>query len=114
VNVPFAFQAGDKMMPAGEYRIRRAISADETIQLIGQSDGVASAVVTTLPLERNGKAVSPRLVFRRYGNDYFLTEIWNGGTQGRHLYQSSREKELAYTLRSEQVALLAHASSDQL
>ena len=37
-----------------------------------------------------------KLVFNRYGNHYFLSEIWvNGATRGRQLPKTSREKELA-------------------
>jgi hypothetical protein len=113
VNVPFAFQAGDKMLPAGEYRIRRVLAADETIQLVRQSDGDASTMVTTLPVERRD-APSPRMIFLRYGNEYFLAQIWTGETQGRQLYKSHTEKELATTKGSEEVALLAPVPSDKL
>ena len=42
VNVPFAFQAGDRTMPAGEYRIQRLSAEMEGIQLIQQHDGEKS------------------------------------------------------------------------
>ena len=111
VKVPFAFQAGDKIMPAGEYRIQSASFSNEAVQVVGKSDGKSTAAVMTLPVERNGKAVSPRLVFHRYGNEYFLTEIWNGEPQGRHLYQTSREREFASTTGSREVTLLASNAS---
>lgn len=114
VKVPFAFQAGDKIMPAGQYRIQPASLSSDAVQVVGKSDGKSTAVVITLPVERDGKAVSPRLVFHRYGNEYFLTEIWNGDAQGRHLYQTSREKEFATTLGSREVTLLASAPSGKL
>ena len=113
VKVPFAFQAGDKLMPAGEYRIQPASFSSEAVQVVGKSDGKSTSVVITMPVERNGKAVSPRLVFHRYGNEYFLTEIWKGDAQGRHLYQTSREREFASTLGSREVTLLASAFSDK-
>jgi hypothetical protein len=114
VNVPFAFQAGDKVMPAGEYRVGRVSLVLQAVQRIAQSDGDASIMVMTTPVVRTGKAVSPRLVFHRYGSSYFLTEIWTGETQGRQLSKSHGEKELAATIGTEEVAVLAHASSDKL
>jgi hypothetical protein len=108
VNVPFAFQAGNRMLPAGEYRIQRLSAEMDGIQLIRESDGKASMVVTTLPLEPTDKTAPPRLVFYRYGNAYFLTQIWTDGTHGRHLHRSAREKELASTLGRTEVAVMAH------
>jgi len=113
VNIPFAFEVGNKLLPAGEYQVRRVSSGDETVQLIRQSDGEASTIVLTMAVERTGKAPSPSLVFNRYGNDYFLREIWTGNTQGRLLHKSAREKELAKTTGGVgvEVALLARALS---
>ena len=42
---------------------------------------------------KNGKS-NPRLVFHRYGEQYFLAEIWNGDFTGRQLMRSSKEKAL--------------------
>ena len=37
-----------------------------------------------------------KLVFNRYGNRYFLSEIWvNGATRGHQLPKTCRERELA-------------------
>ena len=111
VNIPFEFQAGNRTLPAGEYRIQRFSAQTEGIQLIRQSDGKVATLVTTLPTESKDKTALPRLVFDRYGNDYFLAEIWADGTHGRHLLKSNREKEMASTLGSTEVAVLADARS---
>jgi hypothetical protein len=111
VNIPFDFQAGNRTLPAGEYRIERLSAEMEGIQLIRQSDGKAATLVTTLPSESKDKTASARLVFYRYGSEYFLAEIWTDGTHGRHLHQSAREREMASTLRSTEVAVLAHVPS---
>ncbi|MFZ0523503.1 MAG: hypothetical protein WAN14_16805 [Candidatus Acidiferrales bacterium] len=109
VNIPFAFQAGDRTMPAGEYRIQRLSAEMEGIQLIQQHDGKNSTTVTSLPAESKDKSAPARLVFNRYGNEYFLAEIWADGTHGRRLHKSGREKEWASTLGRTEVAVLAHA-----
>jgi hypothetical protein len=111
VNIPFDFQAGNRTLPAGEYRIERLSAEMEGIQLIRQSDGKAATLVTTLPSESKDGTAPARLVFYRYGSEYFLSEIWTDGTHGRRLHKSAREKEMASTLRSTEVAVLAHAPS---
>jgi len=106
VNIPFAFGAGNTMLPAGEYGIRR-YAVGEVVQLIRQSDGEPLILVTTLAVERTGKPLSPGLIFNQYGNDYFLSEIWVGNTQGRQLRKSPLEKELTSTMGRHEVAVLA-------
>jgi hypothetical protein len=113
VNVPFAFTVGDKAMPAGEYRVAD-LSRAQSVQTIQQSDGRASIMVMTNAVVREGDAPSPRLTFHRYGNRYFLVQIWTGGTQGRQLVKSHGERELATTLSMHEVAVLASPSSDKL
>jgi hypothetical protein len=114
VNVPFSFEAAGKTMPAGEYSVRPNSLTGESIRSIARTDGKESIMVTTLAVERNGKPVSARLVFHRYGNSYFLAEIWTGQTQGRRLNESSREKELAIMSEPQEVAILAQVPSGKL
>jgi hypothetical protein len=94
VKIPFAFQAGNHTMPAGEYLVKSVTEGSGTVQRLRLVDGSAVMNVLTLSVEaRNGNA-SPRLVFHRYGETYFLAQIWTG-LQGRQLYRSNREKEIA-------------------
>jgi hypothetical protein len=70
VNVPFAFHNGSQRMPAGVYRI--TIESTHLILLRGDSK---SGFVTTNP--QIGKpAAKGKLVFQRYGDQYFLREVW--------------------------------------
>jgi hypothetical protein len=36
---------------------------------------------------------SPKLVFHKYGDSYFLYEVWNGSNEGMKIPESKREKE---------------------
>jgi hypothetical protein len=93
-NIPCAFQVGNKTMPAGEYSIQRVSDGDGRIQLIRRTDSSASAMAPTLPVDAKDGKSEPVLVFHKYGNSYFLSEIWTGESQGRQLFKSEREKEL--------------------
>jgi hypothetical protein len=114
VNVPFAFQVGNQTLPAGEYRMQRLSADMRGIELIRQSDGHKTLMATTLPVEQKDGKLSPRLIFYRYGNEYFLNEIWADGAQGQRLHKSRREKELASTIGRTEVAVLAQAAADGL
>jgi hypothetical protein len=89
VNVPFAFHAGSQSMPAGVYRVE--IQSSHLILLCGQS---RSGFVMTNP-ETTRNANGPgKVVFNRYGSQYFLSEIWPQGSEtGQRSVKSRQEKE---------------------
>src|SRR5580704_1946411 len=49
VKIPFAFQAGDHTLPAGEYVVDSAVSGTRVIQRLRQVDGNAVMIVMTTP-----------------------------------------------------------------
>jgi hypothetical protein len=104
-DIPFAFQVGNTTMPAGEYVIQRGLVDDGSLQLIRRTDSSASAIAPTIPVDAKGGESEPVLVFHKYGNSYFLSEIWTGEAQGRQLFKSEREKELARESRGSEVAV---------
>lgn len=89
-NVPFEFVVGDATLPAGEYRISRPFGNALTIQTV---DANAAAIRLTNEIQ-SGKSKHPRLVFRRYGERYFLAEVWNGDASGRQLLKSRQERAI--------------------
>jgi hypothetical protein len=94
-SVPFDFQAGDTVMPAGEYQLERGLSGTKRLQRIERTDSSISAFVATDPVDTAQKNVEPRLIFHCYADECFLSEIWAGPSQGRKLEVSRREKQLA-------------------
>lgn len=94
-NVPFAFTAGDKTLPAGEYRVEKAPHSDLTL-MIRSADGKEGMFVSALPAETRKPQTQSKLIFHRYGNRYFLSQVWVAGhSQGRQLHESAKEKEQA-------------------
>ena len=75
-NVPFAFSVGEKTLPAGEYTVRctNPDSPAKILQLRSKN-GHDSALVQTNSvigkIENNA-----RLVFYRYGDQYFFAQAW--------------------------------------
>ncbi len=109
-NIPFAFQVGNKTLPAGEYRVQSMSTGSRDVQLICQKDGDALTVLTIAVDSKDGKS-EPGLIFNQYGNSYFLSQIWTGAEQGRQLSKSKREQEAALGQVRTEVALLAYPSS---
>jgi hypothetical protein len=78
-RIPFAFNVGDKSLPAGEYTIAVLNpTSDRKVLQIRSTDGRLSAIIQTN--ERNGgKAEQAKLVFNRYGERYFFAQAQMGG-----------------------------------
>ncbi len=110
VNVPFEFVAGNKTLPAGEYAVKTT-GPTHTLVLIDRRDSDASAFLATNAVVANNIQSESRLVFNRYGDRYFLAQVWSSGSsRGRQLMKSSREKEIVLTAGIEtegQVTLVA-------
>ena len=91
-NVPFSFYMGRSAMPQGAYKVEE-LSHGAMVRM-GSTDAI-NAVITRAIAGK--KQIEPaRLVFHRYGESYFLAQIWTGdGSIGQALAASPREKELA-------------------
>jgi len=96
-NIPFEFVVGDKTLPAGTYIAKPATNGGAlTIQ---SADGKNSAVRMTGPTEQKNKSRA-RMVFHRYGHNYFLAQVWNGENTGRELAKSKQERAVERELAS--------------
>jgi hypothetical protein len=70
-TVPFNFTVGDKQLESGTYTITSPASGVINIQ---SKDGKISLMTTTSP-DSNPAANRGKLVFDRYGDQYFLSEV---------------------------------------
>ena len=94
-NIPFDFVVANQKLPAGKYFIGRAIqNSGDSVLLISSLDGRVHAVRWTTPVESRFKNKGT-LVFNRYGDQYFLSQVWPAGAStGRQLYKSRSEREV--------------------
>src|SRR5258705_3724983 len=83
-NIPFEFVVGDKILPAGEYNVTSA-TAGGTVLMIRNTEAPEAAVRLSNSIQEPSNKTEARLVFHRYGQSYFLAEVWNGDTTGREL-----------------------------
>jgi hypothetical protein len=94
-DIPFDFIVGDKTLPSGEYTVRSA--ASNGLKISGEESSVMR--LSNLAVETSKKR-NARLVFHRYGQQYFLAEVWSGDHYGRQLLQSKKERYLRHELAS--------------
>ncbi len=86
--VPFSFKVGDKVLPAGEYKI----TADNQVIRVQQINGKENAVSLTQRTRGvNHNLSDAKLTFRRYGDQYYLSTVWLPDSLGRELKKPRRE-----------------------
>ena len=92
-TIPFDFTVGKTKMTAGAYTVRSISSG--TIQLV-RDDSKASAFVFTQGVQVSKAPAGTKLVFNRYGDSYFLSQVWIAGNSlGKLLPKSKPEIEVA-------------------
>ena len=96
VDIPFEFHLMDNVMPAGQYIVDTA--ANNVLSLdcrACRSHAVAAASGIGGGANLSTEA---RLVFNKYGDSYFLSEVWTPGySLGEGLSRSKTEHEIAHT-----------------
>jgi hypothetical protein len=99
-HVPFEFSVGDQSMPAGDYAVKPATSNGNAL-MIQNDDARISAIRLSNSVQSRTDKGRARLVFHRYGENYFLAEVWTGsGAEGRQLLKSRRERAIERELAS--------------
>jgi hypothetical protein len=93
-NVPFDFTVMNQHLPAGTYTVTSENPLGP-ILIRGRENGAAMFVLT-VPTNSGKTRDNAKLVFDRFGSQYFLRNIWYAGTNdGQQLRVSKIERELA-------------------
>lgn len=108
-NISFSFMVGQKTLPAGEYTFEPNRNDSDNVWLVQSSDGRVSALFATMPVRASETQEKAKLVFHKYGDQYFLSQIWTAGDiGGRELPMRRPERELAKNgVKPQTVALTA-------
>jgi hypothetical protein len=110
--IPFDFCVGDKTLPAGQYLVGRSTQASAEGLVVRGTEGRAGVFALTRVIQAEEVQRDSKLVFRRYGNQYFLAEVWiSGRSTGRALPSSGKERSIAREIakrggNSEKVAIV--------
>ena len=105
-HVPFAFVAAGQRLDAGEYGIECGVMPGQLAVKAGRMK--EPVVVNCMPLSAGARPEHSALVFRRYGDQFFLSEVWAPGTaSGSQIPPCHRERELARLAPREHAAVPA-------
>ena len=114
INIPFDFSVRDRNFPAGEYIVKRASPNGTSLQLETQDRRTAIFILPHGTLQDKAKEDRGKLVFNKYADLYFLSEVWmTGDGGGRHIPMSRTERSLRRELarqksQPQQVTTAAH------
>jgi hypothetical protein len=103
VNIPFRFVAGSQTLPPGRYMVTHMGEMNLRIYNF-QNRG---SLLATHAAQGKAPEGTGRMVFRRYGEWYVLSQIWfAANSTGQQLFRSRIEEELATTRSASVVAVL--------
>jgi hypothetical protein len=93
--IPFEFIVNGKTLPAGNYEVRRLTDEPEGLIIRSVNNKHDHAVFETESMQENRMPRHDQIVFNRYGDSYFLSEVLTGGMEtGRLLAPSHAERQL--------------------
>ncbi len=108
LNAPFSFTVEQQRMPAGTYRIL----VERGWLQVRSADGKTAAMVLTLPVAGKTVKGSGQVVFNRYGDHYFLGQVWLPELEnGRQTMESREEKEMEKRAKLEAVVVKLNGPS---
>jgi hypothetical protein len=108
-RIPFAFTAGTTALPAGTYTVNRLDGSQGVLFIRGRKGGV---YLLSQSRESDNSEES-LLVFKRYGNEYFLRAVRFSGSGGYSLPETKRERELL-TAQKEQASTVVVSAAGGL
>jgi hypothetical protein len=84
VTVPFPFVVHGQHFAAGEYRVQRNEADSSVVAIRGEKGSPVTVLVLTKPESgRDPAGDKPAITFKRFENEYWLSDIWEVGGQGR-------------------------------
>ena len=105
-DIPFYFMVGNTTYPTGSYAVQYTNPQGVFVIRIGEDESRSMLLWSNTVPAKSGEDNSPRFIFNRYGDQYFLTQVWAGGDiDGRELPELQRQRELAKEYLAENVSV---------
>ena len=93
VKVPFDFAIGKVQFKAGTYSFRKV--TDNTLTVRDVNGKRTTLIDAPLSIGSRDSKAGERLVFTKYGTQYFLSQVWLSVDSGRQLFPSDAETKAA-------------------
>jgi hypothetical protein len=92
-TIPFNFVVGNKELKAGNYVIQR-VRESGALSFRNEDTG-DQQIAFAIPVESTKTGNHESLIFDRYGDEYFLSQIWLSVNDGHELVRGAQEKKTA-------------------
>ena len=99
-QVPFDFYVGDSLISAGDCAIASVTSDGSGLRITSNGSKASAITLTNLANGNPNREAQPRLVFHKYGDQYFLAAVWGADQDGRAMIESKRERRLRKEMRA--------------
>ena len=100
-QVPFDFIVAEKTLRSGQYQISDANSAGDALAIRSVAGNESVMRLTSEVGSKAARDLEAKLVFHRYGNTYFLAQVWMAGSKtGRELPSTRQERAIARELKA--------------
>jgi hypothetical protein len=90
-NIPFDFMVGGEKLPAGKYTVEKGHALNTVVVRNWKAKRAVGSLSHAFEVRNSS---NPQLVFRRYGDQYFLAKVITYST-GIELPKSKAEREAA-------------------
>jgi hypothetical protein len=98
-KIPFDFIAGKKLLPAGDYTIKRGVEDQRDLLLIRGVDHQEAVFIFAEDVRADETPTQTDLVFNQVGDEYFLSQVWVAGQDiGREIPKPRAERKLEQNL----------------
>src|SRR5258707_13383248 len=77
VKVPFGFHVGNSILPAGGYSVDTDAAPD--ILRLRSDDFQSSVMIQTKSVQKLKAPKQGMVLFNRFGDEYFLSQVWTPG-----------------------------------
>lgn len=95
VQVPFDFQVDGKVLPAGQYVVKRDSQSPNILRIQSPKQKIF-VIIHTTQISQSKDLAQASLVFRAYDQKHFLSEVkFTGYGLGYSLFESKAERKLA-------------------
>lgn len=99
-DIPFEFTVCTEQLPAGTYKVRSLTTANPHVMLVRSDESRSVIMACAHAVQIQKRTTTGKLIFNRYGNKYFLSELWlRGEIIGTELVKSQQEQALLRELK---------------
>jgi len=108
-DIPFEFTVCSEQLPAGRYKVR-SLTVSPHVMLVRGDESRSVIMACAHEVQVPKRTTTGKLIFNRYGDKYFLSELWlQGEITGTELFKSEQEqallREIKETKRREKVTI---------